>query len=95
MPITNLAELEAVADKVYQGAISRPGETILLPDNPLRLTARPRLEPEVVAANLGSDFETIGKMDDTARQRFQLASRWFLRGVAKACLNRGISSCER
>ena len=70
-----------LSEKIYQGPVDRPGETVFLPENPLRLVARPALEPETVASTLGPDFEAIAKLNEQPRQRFQLASRWFMRGV--------------
>lgn len=70
-----------VITRAFEGVIDPPNAWVWHPMHPMTMTARPATSPEEVATSIGQDLGKIEALDPEERARFQLAARWFLRGV--------------
>jgi hypothetical protein len=68
-------------EKVYQGAVNTPNSMTLWQEGPVRVVGRSILDGPTIAATLGDGLIALNGLDAGSRERFQLASRWFARGV--------------
>jgi hypothetical protein len=67
--------------KIYQGAVNTPNGMTLWLEGPVRVVGRSVRAGAVIGASLGSELIALTRLDAGSRERFQLASRWFARGL--------------
>ena len=84
------AELASVIDlrfprllsqRLFEGATSDPSNMMLLPEDPMTLTAQPIRNPADVVDAIQRDFVIVDALGDPSRQRLRLASRWYQQGL--------------
>jgi hypothetical protein len=68
-------------EKIYQGAVNTPNGMTLWQEGPVRVVGGPVRAGAVIGASLGSELIALTRVDAGSRERFQLASRWFARGL--------------
>lgn len=84
--ILSLAFRGLLGEQVFEDFVARPGQYVLIGAGPTRLVARPDNTPEDLARRLESTEVELGARSVGARNRFRLASRWFVRGIATTSL---------
>lgn len=76
----DLAYPGVVSRRLFEGAVSEPGNLVFLPPGPLRLSAQPVREPKEMAQEVASRLSALEQLTSEDRERFRLASRWYRRG---------------
>jgi hypothetical protein len=72
-----------LVDALYEGPI---GGAMFAHDGPFALRSRPATVPETVISQIDQNMEALGRLDTATRQRFQLVSRWYDRGLRAVSL---------
>lgn len=75
-----------VVEKVFEGAVNRPGHFVFAPEGPMSIVARPTITTEQLQEALLSGISTLESLPPLDRQRLRLMSRWYRR--ARETLNR-------
>lgn len=78
MSIVELRHQDLLAEQVHDGPV---GDWIWADDGPIRLAVRPPTDPKSVLDQVIQDFELLARLAPAERDRFQLAARWYTRGV--------------
>ena len=88
--LLRVAEISGVFDirypgvlsaKLFEGVVNTPISSSLVLDGPLTLTAQPQRNPSEVATVVSADLAEVRALRGASRSRFQLASRWYRRGL--------------
>ncbi|OFW33946.1 MAG: hypothetical protein A3J28_05665 [Acidobacteria bacterium RIFCSPLOWO2_12_FULL_60_22] len=74
-----------VVEKLFEGAVNRPGHVVFAPEGPVLLTARPSVTTEHLKSALSTGVAALGSLSTQDRQRLRLMSRWYRR--ARETLN--------
>lgn len=75
-----------IGERVFEGAVNKPGQVVFAPEGPIKVFARPPVTREEVSSAIADGLTSLGKLSEEERQRLRLMSRWFRR--AKDTLNK-------
>lgn len=70
-----------LGERKYQGPVKPTNAMVIMRDTPMRITARPFVDPGIVARDVQADFQALKNLGPQSRDRFRLAARWFSRAV--------------
>jgi hypothetical protein len=79
--LIELCQPGLLIEKLYQGAVNTPNSMTMWQEGPVRVVGAPVRDATAVAAMLGGKLTGLSRLDAASRERFQLASRWFVRGL--------------
>lgn len=70
-----------LGETVFEGVVVVNHQVIHQPNGPVRLATPTQLNPEAFSATLRRALDDVGRLGLEDRERFRLASRWYVRGL--------------
>ncbi len=68
-----------IGEKVFEIPINKPGQFVFSPESPIRIYGIPPITEIEFSETINNGINSLNKLEDNARQRFRLMSRWLRR----------------